>query len=132
MKKRRRRKFPLSGKKRIDCVFRKVIRVIEKWKAIYKKDGFITDPRDETWLLHGYMPDGHKEVYITHHPPDTPASKVLLHEALHKLSSVHVDCTKNDRILRREEYYWKRFTREQKIFLRNYIPKHTVKKEPQA
>ncbi len=126
-----REKLPLSGKKRIDIMFRRVIRTIEKLEAIYKKDGLITAPDNPNQQLHGIMTHGHKSVYLTHDPPDTPATKVLLHEALHKLSKCHIDCETKDLIFRREEYYWQNFTKNQRRYLNRYIPKHTVKREPQ-
>ncbi|MBI2056472.1 MAG: hypothetical protein HYT37_03780 [Candidatus Sungbacteria bacterium] len=130
MKKRQRGKFPFSGKKRIDNMFRKIICAIEQLEAIYRKDDLIVAPDNPNQLLHGIMTHGHKSVYLTHDPPDTPAAKVLLHEALHKLSKRRINCETNDQIFRREEYYWHNFTKKQQRYLGRYIPRHTVKREP--
>lgn len=134
MKRKKRYVVPLSGNRRVDKKFRKIVSVIKnKFKAIYRKKT-LRDPDDRRTYLKGLISHGHKEVYIVHEPPHAPATKNLLHEALHAIHPTFrgpPSQKREERICRLEEYYWTRFTNEQKKLLQRYIPKHTVKKDPQ-
>lgn len=134
MKRKKKQVLPCSGNKRVDNKFRKIISVIKnKFKAIYRKKT-LRDPNDRRTYLQGLISHGHKEVYIVHEPPHAPATKNLLHETLHAIhptSRKPPSRKREERICRLEEYYWARFTDEQKKLLQRYVPKHTVKKDPQ-
>lgn len=126
------KQLPRSGKKRIDQMFGKIIYIIENvLGVIYKKED-LRDPDDRRIRLKGFLSEEHKEAYIRHCPPDNPVEKNLLHEALHALfPTIRPPSNKREvKILCREEYYWKNFTLEHRRYLRRYIPRHTVKKEP--
>lgn len=133
-RKRRQIPLPLSGNRRVDNKFRKIVNLLKhKFKAIYRKK-ILRDPDDRRKHLKGLISHGHKEVFIVHEPPDEPAVKNLLHEALHAIHPTFRNPPskkREERIRRLEEYYWARITEEQKKLLQRYIPKHTVKKDPQ-
>lgn len=129
MEKRRRRKFPLSGDHLVDVFFRTLIDVLDgDLEAIYmKKD--LRDPDNRKRRLFGILMRDEKRIYLgksKHKKYNEPLVKSLIHELLHQI----FPHTMHKRIRLFEAMLWIRFTDSQKRFLRKYIPKHTVKKEP--
>lgn len=129
MAQKKRRRLPLSEDSIVDAVFADIVYIIENvLDKIYRKVE-LRDSDDRRKRLYGFLSEGHKEAYVTHNPPHHPATKNLIHESLHAL---YPDFVWERRIRRHERNLWKRLTDDQKRFLRQFVPKHVVKKEPPA
>lgn len=129
MKKRQRKKFPLSGDRLIDGIFLILVDALEKdIEAIYMKDD-LRHPNNPKQKLFGFLIHDEGLVFIgknRHRQYNEPIVQTLIHELLHKV----LPHTQHLRIQLLETILWIRLTDNQKRFLRRYIPKHTVKKEP--
>ncbi len=129
MQKQQRRKFPSSGDRLIDGLFRMLIDVREKdIVAVYmKKD--LRNPVNPKQKVFGILVRDEGRIFLgkdNHKKHNEPILQTLIHEILHQA----LPTTPHDRINQLETAIWPRFTDNQKRFLRKYIPKHVVKKEP--
>ncbi len=129
MAKAARKKLPLSGDRLVDTLFKIYIDALEKdVDAIYMK----------TWLR---LPSNHKErafgvwspeensIFLdknAHKKHKEPLSRTIIHELMHQTKPN----VRHRRIYQLEAALWPRLTDNQKRYLREYIPRHTVKKEP--
>lgn len=121
-------KKPLSGLCLVDWHFIEIVNAIENvLEKIYLKK-VLKDTTDHRKRLLGYLGEDHKIAFIAHEPPDAPAVRNLLHEALH----VTMPYVSERRIRVLEENLWQLLTDNQKKYLRKKVPKHHVKKEPGA
>lgn len=117
---------PLSDSKLADWLFIEIVNAIDNIRQKIHLKKVLKDPDDRRKRLYGYLASGHKEVYITHCPPNATAARNLLHEALH----IVLPYTKERRILVLEEALWRNLTDNQKRFLRRKIPNFITTKEP--
>lgn len=120
-------RMPLSGDKAIDTLLTiLIVRFKKEIKAIHLKE-VLRDPVNPRQELHGLFMK--RKIYLgkrRHKLKNTPLASTLIHELLHRvLPGRH-----EEYILDRENFMWVRLTDAQKSYLRRYIPKHTVKKEP--
>lgn len=123
------RRFPTSGDNNIDWEFRRVVDIIERLAVFIKTKRVLRDPKDRRKILLGLL-TGDNEIWISvakKHRKRSPATRILIHEAVHIFYPRFVW---ERYIEEKEEILWKRFTDEQKLFLRGYIPKRASTQEP--
>lgn len=125
------RRFPTSGDTNIDWEFRRIIDIIERLAAFIKLKKVLRDPKDRRKILYGLL-TGDNEIWISvakKHQKRFPATRILIHEAIHILYPRFVWERYIDE--KEEILYKQRFTEEQRAFLRSYIPKRASAKEPE-
>jgi len=121
------KKYPLSGNTIVDEWFLTLIDALKKGiEAIHLKQ-VLRDPDDLRKELFGLLTEG--KIYLgkrKHRNKKEPLVKTLIHELLHEVLPI----SSHKRIRNFEKFLWILFTDNQKRYLRRYIPKHTVKKDP--
>ena len=127
MVKHQSKKYPFSGDKLVDTLFLMLLEALKnEVQAIHMKN-ILRDPDDKRKELFGILTE--ERIYLgkrKHRKKEEPLVKTLIHELLHVILS-----RSNHRFIRGlEQQFWIRFTDSQKRYLRNFIPRHTVKKEP--
>lgn len=125
-KRKKIRRIPLTGNREVDRLFRKIVRIVRGGGVRIHKVKILRDPDNRRKQMAGFLCEGHREMYVIHEPPDWPAQKILIHEGLHVLH----DELKEDVIEGLEEFLWDNLTDAQKVYLRRFIPKHFVKRDP--
>ena len=129
-KKRGGRKLPVAYRGLTDAMFDLMIYTIEKIIRDVRTKHILRHPEDKRKTVLGLATsDG--IVWLSRskrHVKKEPMVKTLIHEVLHHIYAGGVP---HYHVYRMEKILWRRFTEEQKRFLRQYIPRHTVKSEPQ-
>ena len=131
MAKTQRRKLPLSGDRLVDILFLVLLDTLEKQiTAIHVKE-ILRDPDNHKKTIFGILTQNQNEDLIfigkeKHRRHNEPIVQTLIHELLHHT----LPGITHRRIYQLEARIWPRLTDSQKRFLRKYVPKHTVKKEP--
>jgi len=128
--KQRRRYFPASGDNNMDWDFRQIVHIVENVVAFIKTKEVLRDPKDRRKILLGLL-SGDNEIWISvtkKHRKRFPAVRILIHEAMHILYPRFVRERDLDQ---KEAILYKRFTEEQRAFLRNHVPKRTSVREPE-
>ncbi len=124
MKKRQKRKLPLSGDSLVDLEFKILIDTLEQEISAIRMKKILHHP-DRKWELFGFL--NGDEIFLgkhAHKEKHAPFILTLVHELLH----VSRPGLCERRIRQLEKKYFARFTDQQKRFLKSYIPKHEVKK----
>ncbi|KKU04617.1 MAG: hypothetical protein UX07_C0031G0003 [Parcubacteria group bacterium GW2011_GWA2_45_30] len=119
-------KIPLSGDRKTDSLFRRIVQALKNRKIKVYRVKIIRDPDNPRKELAGFMCLNHKEIYVIHELPDWPGQQNLIHEALHILFPF----AWHDKIDRLEFFLWKHFNDKQKKYLKRFIPGHCVKCNP--
>lgn len=127
MEKKQKRKLPLSGDSLIDLEFKILVETLEREISAIRLKKVLRDPDDRRKDLLGLLTEG--KIYLgkrSHRVYQEPMVRTLIHELKHASRPP----IREKRIRQLAKYYFARFTDQQKRFLRSYIPKHEVKKEP--
>ena len=126
-KKKEKRRPPRSGDAFLDTLFFIMIDALEKHvRAIYAKKQ-LRDP-DTNAALSGLLMCEDDEIYLKKQSRKDRNQMVsaLVHEVLHFI----MPRTFEEKIERMERILMTRLTDEQKKYLRGFLPKHVVKKNP--
>ncbi len=121
-------KPPLSGNNIFDLIFKVLLEILEKEIAAINVKRILMDPDDKTEELCGLIQEG--EIYLgkrKHKLTSSSITSTLIHELLHQA----LPKLREKRIKQFEKCLWPNLTDTQKRYLRQYIPKHEVKKEPE-
>ena len=133
----KKRKLPRSGNKLVDWHFRQVIYYLEnKVSAILIVNKSLKDPRNKKILLRGYIDVNHKGraiIFVSGikntHADREMMGKTLTHEVAHGFLEDYVH---EKSILTLEDLLWNAFTKDQKNIIKSFLPKHKVKRAPEA
>lgn len=118
---------PFSGDKLVDIIFKTLLEVLEKEIEVIRMKKVLRDPDNKHRELHGLLVEG--KIYLgkrRHRIKNTPLVKTLIHELIHAA----IPSLGERRVRQLEEVLYARFTDGQKRFLRKFIPKHEVKRDP--
>lgn len=122
--------LPAAYRGLTDDRFELIVYMIEKVIPNIRIKRILRDPDDRRQTSFGLVSrDG--IIWISRssrHRKKQPPVKILIHEVLHH---IYTDKVPHYFIYREEKKLWGRFTEKQQRFLRQYIPKHAVKSEPQ-
>ena len=127
--KKKNKSIPLSGDILIDTFFEIFVEALEKTIESVRVKGILRDPDDRRKELHGLLVEG--KIYLgkrKHRRKRSSFVGTLIHELLHVITDVEV--VREVKVLKLEKIFSIRFTDAQKRYLRKYIPKHEVKREP--
>lgn len=129
-KKKKKTAPPLSGDALIDTIFLIMTDAIKKHVKAIRMKQKLKDP-DTSQALYGLLIYDENAIYIERPGGRGQKEKdrtlsTLIHEVLHLIMRRSFE----RRILRLEKVLMIRLTSEQKKYLRGFLPKHNVKKEP--
>lgn len=127
MEKKQKRKLPLSGDSLVDLEFKILVDTLELEISAIRMKKILRHPDNRRKELCGFLSGD--EIYLGKHAHRQKRESLvatLIHELLHNSRPG----LRERRIRQLEKKYFARFTDQQKRFLRRYIPKHDVKKEP--
>ena len=127
-----RKNLPLSGNRLTDWIFKRLIYLLEKKvQFIFRTKGALRMPDNKRVFLWGYyhsVNDSNKIVIFIGggHKTRDEMGKTLVHELSHLFFFVG-----ERQILQIESILWNSFTQEQRNLIKSYIPRHSVKKQPE-
>ena len=120
--------LPLSGNRLIDIIFKILIETLEKEIESINVKKVLHDSDNPGKELCGLLIEG--RIYLgksAHHKSREPIVSTLIHELLHEIMAP----VNEKRVEQLERVLWPMLTDAQKRYLKQYIPKHVVKKQPE-
>ena len=117
--------LPLSGNKLVDWHFKIIIEMLERAIKSINVKKVLLDPKNRRQKLYGLLIEG--RIYLSksaHHKDREPIVSTLIHEVAHETMTP----IREKRIKELEKILWPLLTDAQKRYLKQYIPKHVVKK----
>lgn len=124
-----RKKYPSAGDILVDWIFKRLIYILER-ELVRKKKGLYDPDVSSRQAVLGFLYFNDRIIYLNSskraHPTKIELTKTLVHELAHLLFP-----DVSERYIKQiEEILWIKLTNEQKKFLKRYIPKYEVTKNP--